>query len=67
MDRKAPALRFTDDPTKKFVDTTKLIVDTAAMARRASSRPTDAELDILRVLWARGPSTVEQVHDIRRS
>ena len=47
MDRKAPALRFTDDPTKKFVDTTKLIVDTAAMARRASSRPTDAELDIL--------------------
>ena len=34
------------------------------MARRASSRPTDAELDILRVLWARGPSTVRQVHDI---
>ena len=33
------------------------------MARRASSRPTDAELDILRVLWARGPSTVRQVHD----
>lgn len=34
------------------------------MARRASTRPTDAELDILRVLWARGPSTVRQVHDI---
>jgi len=34
------------------------------MARRASIRPTDAELDILRVLWARGPSTVRQVHDI---
>jgi predicted transcriptional regulator len=34
------------------------------MARRASSRPTDAELDILRVLWARGPSTVRQVYDI---
>ena len=24
-------------------------------------RPTDAELTILRVLWARGPSTVRQV------
>lgn len=34
------------------------------MARRASSRPTDAELDILRVLWERGPSTVRQVHDV---
>jgi predicted transcriptional regulator len=27
-------------------------------------RPTDAELAILRVLWARGPSTVRQVHDV---
>jgi len=26
-------------------------------------RPTDAELEILRVLWARGPSTVREVHD----
>ena len=26
-------------------------------------RPTDAELAILRVLWAQGPSTVRQVHD----
>ena len=26
-------------------------------------RPTDAELEILRVLWQRGPSTVRQVHD----
>jgi predicted transcriptional regulator len=25
--------------------------------------PTDAELQVLRVLWARGPSTVRQVHD----
>lgn len=25
-------------------------------------RPTDAELAILRVLWARGPSTVREVH-----
>jgi BlaI family transcriptional regulator, penicillinase repressor len=27
------------------------------------SRPTDAELGILRVLWSRGPSTVRQVHE----
>lgn len=26
-------------------------------------RPTDAELGILRVLWARGPSTVRDVHE----
>jgi predicted transcriptional regulator len=26
-------------------------------------RPTDAELQILRVLWDRGPSTVRQVHE----
>jgi predicted transcriptional regulator len=28
-----------------------------------SPRPTDAELEILRVLWERGPSTVRQVHE----
>jgi predicted transcriptional regulator len=27
------------------------------------SRPTDAELAILRILWAKGPCTVRQVHD----
>jgi len=26
-------------------------------------RPTDAELQLLRVLWERGPSTVRQVHE----
>jgi predicted transcriptional regulator len=26
-------------------------------------KPTDAELDVLRVLWTRGPSTVREVHD----
>ena len=25
--------------------------------------PTDAELEILRILWAHGPSTVKQVHE----
>jgi BlaI family transcriptional regulator, penicillinase repressor len=27
-------------------------------------RPTSTELDILRVLWQRGPSTVREVHDV---
>ena len=30
---------------------------------RNTPRPTDAELEILRVLWERGPSTVRQVHE----
>lgn len=32
------------------------------MARKKALRPTDGELEILRVLWRRGPSTVRQVH-----
>src|SRR5215211_8149417 len=32
------------------------------MARAAAIRPTEGELAILRVLWARGPCTVRQVH-----
>jgi predicted transcriptional regulator len=30
---------------------------------RTLPRPTDAELEILRVLWERGPTTVRQVHE----
>jgi predicted transcriptional regulator len=33
------------------------------MPRASNSRPTDAELEILAVLWSRGPSTVREVHD----
>jgi predicted transcriptional regulator len=33
------------------------------MARKSMARPTDAELEILRVLWQRGPSTVREVHE----
>ena len=32
------------------------------MARK-KKYPTDGELEILRVLWQRGPSTVRDVHD----
>jgi BlaI family transcriptional regulator, penicillinase repressor len=33
------------------------------MPRRKSSHVTDAELEILRILWDRGPATVRQVHE----
>src|SRR5579871_276854 len=32
--------------------------------RRSLNRPTDAELEILRVLWDNGPSTVREIHGI---
>ena len=33
------------------------------MARRPTNGPTDAELEILTVLWERGPSTVREVNE----
>ena len=33
------------------------------MSDREPPRPTDAELEILAVLWSRGPSTVREVHE----
>lgn len=33
------------------------------MERKSPPRPTDAELEILTVLWSRGPSTVREVHE----
>jgi BlaI family penicillinase repressor len=32
--------------------------------KAAPPRPTDAELEILTILWSRGPSTVRAVHEI---
>jgi BlaI family transcriptional regulator, penicillinase repressor len=37
------------------------------MPRRPSANPTDVELQILSVLWQRGPSTVREVHEALRS
>jgi predicted transcriptional regulator len=31
--------------------------------KQATVKPTDAELDILQVLWGQGPSTVRDVHE----
>ena len=33
------------------------------MSRRSSTRPTDAELEILGILWRKGTSSVREVHD----
>src|ERR1044071_8663513 len=33
------------------------------MVNRKRARPTDAELEILSVVWRRGPSTVREVHE----
>jgi BlaI family transcriptional regulator, penicillinase repressor len=36
------------------------------MTKREPIRPTNAELEILRVLWRQGPSTVREVHESLR-
>jgi predicted transcriptional regulator len=33
------------------------------MSHKSLPRPTEAELELLGVLWARGPSTVRQIHE----
>jgi predicted transcriptional regulator len=33
------------------------------MSKKHPPRPTEAELELLRVLWHRGPSTVREIHD----
>lgn len=33
------------------------------MSKESLQKPTASELEILRVLWARGPSTVREVHE----
>jgi predicted transcriptional regulator len=60
--------------TKVFVDITKAFVNNASqeLNRQINTflmnsnlpRPTEKELEILRVLWKHGPSTVRQVHKI---
>ncbi len=34
------------------------------MTTHAAAKPTASELEILRVLWERGPSTVREVHEV---
>jgi predicted transcriptional regulator len=37
------------------------------MTSRKTPRPTDAELEVLKVLWRLGPSTVREVHAVSQS
>src|ERR1700704_6588640 len=34
------------------------------MPTRSSTHPTEAELEVLSILWRRGPSTVRDVHEV---
>jgi len=34
------------------------------MPKRPSPHPTEAELEVLSILWSRGPSTVREVHEV---
>src|SRR6185437_11959176 len=43
--------------------TTKHFVYFRRMPASPASKPTPTELEILRVLWDRGPSTVREVHE----
>jgi len=36
----------------------------AAMPKRPSPHPTEAELEVLSILWRKGPSTVREVHAV---
>jgi predicted transcriptional regulator len=56
-----PAKSF--HPTKIFVDTTNIFVVWFPSMKQPPQKPTASELEILRVLWTRGPSTVREVHD----
>ena len=37
------------------------------MPTRTSAHPTEAELEVLAILWRRGPSTVREIHDVLQS
>ena len=53
-----------DLSTKTFVDTTKsFVVASLPMKSEPKFNPTPSELEILHILWSRGPSTVREIHD----
>ena len=40
------------------------MTSSSSIADAPLKKPTEAELDILRVLWAKGPATVRDIHDV---
>ena len=55
--------RIPSSSTKIFVDTTNVFVVDSFSMKQPPHKPTASELEILRVLWNRGPSTVREVHE----
>jgi predicted transcriptional regulator len=51
------------DATKFFVDVIRQISYISGMATIKMPKPTEAELEILNVLWKKGTSTVKNVHE----
>jgi BlaI family penicillinase repressor len=64
---------FDDEPNSTTLRSTTVVVDSlrhlsydAGMNKNQTKnlpRPTDAELELLRVLWSLGPSTVREIHE----
>jgi BlaI family penicillinase repressor len=46
-----------------FDSTSRDVVLMTYMKSKSQSKPTDAQLEILKILWERGPLTVRQVHE----
>jgi BlaI family penicillinase repressor len=55
--------KFFCSTTKNFDDTTNSFVVWSSLMTHSPQKPTASELEILRVLWSRGPSTVREVHE----
>jgi BlaI family transcriptional regulator, penicillinase repressor len=50
--------------TKTFVDITKyFVVASLPMKQDPRNQPTPSELELLQILWTRGPSTVREIHE----
>jgi BlaI family penicillinase repressor len=48
----------------RFDSYNELLQEQSVMTRKPNDKPTDSELEILRVLWSNGPSTVRTVHEV---
>ena len=61
--KRASAIRFFVFITTIVVDSVRQLSYYSRVAKPKTPKPTEAELDVLRVLWERGPSTVAEIHE----
>ena len=54
---------FLPDACGRFIDTFETMTKSSTNSQVPVPRPTEAELDILRVLWDQGARTVREVHE----